>query len=261
MTLPLRLLGGLGHAVLSFLALVGRVVLFLAETLSHLVRPPFYGREFLNALFQVGWLSLPVVGLTAIFTGGALTLQIYAGGARFDAQAVVPQIVAIGMVRELGPVLVGLMIAARVTSSIAAEIATMKVTEQIDALVTLSTHPMKYLTVPRVLAGLITVPLLVGLGDIIGILGGFTVAVKSLGFNPAVFVQNTVNFLEPLDIISSLVKGAAFGVIATLMGCYSGMNSGRGAQGVGAATKSSVEAASILILAANFLLTGAFFSV
>jgi len=173
----------------------------------------------------------------------------------------VRQTVAIGMVRELGPVLVGLMIAARVTSSIAAEIATMKVTEQIDALVTLSTHPMKYLTAPRLLAALITVPALVGVGDVIGIAGGYMVATQNLGFNPVVYLQNTVEFLEPLDIISSLVKGAAFGGIAAVLGCYYGMNSGRGAQGVGRATKGSVEAAAVLILAANFVLTGVFFSV
>jgi phospholipid/cholesterol/gamma-HCH transport system permease protein len=164
------------------------------------------------------------------------------------------------MVRELGPVLVGLMIAARVTASVAAEIATMKVTEQIDALVTLSTHPMKYLTVPRVLAGVITVPILVGVGDIIGIFGGWLISTQSLGFNPATYLQNTVNFLELSDVISSLVKGAAFGFIATVMGCYFGMNSGRGAQGVGNATKTSVVAAAVLILAANFLLTQAFFA-
>lgn len=250
----------LGRNVLAMLAMLGRVTLFTLQTFSHILRPPFYPRELLNALMQVGWLSLPVVGLTAVFTGGALALQIYSGGARFNAEAVVPQIVAIGMVRELGPVLVGLMIAARVTSSIAAEIATMKVTEQIDALVTLSTNPMKYLVAPRVLAALITVPILVGIGDIIGILGGYTVAVQNLGFNAATYMQNTINFLEPLDIISSLVKGGVFGVIAAVMGCYYGMDSGRGAQGVGRATKGSVQAAAVLILAANFILTGVFFS-
>ena len=254
-------LGALGRLTLDLLSAIGRVALFAVATLTHLVRPPFYPREFLTALLHIGWLSLPVVGLTAIFTGGALALQIYAGGARFNAEAVVPQIVAIGMVRELGPVLVGLMIAARVTSSIAAEIATMKVTEQIDALVTLSTHPMKYLTVPRVLAALITVPLLVGIGDIIGIFGGYVVATRNLGFNAAAYLQNTVDFLELRDVVSSLVKGCVFGGIAALMGCYYGMNSGRGAQGVGRATKGSVEAAAVLILAANFLLTGVFFSI
>jgi len=255
---PLALIG---RAALGLLAAIGRVALFAGAAISHVVRPPVYGREFLNALLQIGWLSLPVVGLTAVFTGGALALQIYSGGARFNAEAVVPQIVAIGMVRELGPVLVGLMIAARVTSSIAAEIATMKVTEQIDALVTLSTHPMKYLVAPRLLAALIVVPLLVGVGDVIGIFGGYFVATGSLGFNPAAYLENTVDFLEPLDILSSLVKGCAFGGIAAVMGCYYGMQSGRGAQGVGRATKGSVEAAAVLILAANFLLTGVFFSI
>jgi phospholipid/cholesterol/gamma-HCH transport system permease protein len=253
-------IGALGRAVLGAFASVGRVTLFAAQTISHMLRPPFYGREFAMALMNIGWLSLPVVGLTAIFTGAALALQIYAGSARFSAEAVVPQIVAVGMVRELGPVLVGLMIAARVTSSIAAEIATMKVTEQIDALTTLSTHPMKYLVAPRVLAGLLVVPVLVGIGDIIGIFGGYAVATGPLGFNAASYLKNTVDFLEPLDVVSSLVKGGFFGFLAALMGCYFGMNSGRGAQGVGRATKSSVEAAAVLILAANFLLTGAFFS-
>lgn len=252
--------GALGRATLALMAVVGRVTLFALTALSHVLRPPFYGRELGLALLNIGWLSLPVVGLTAIFTGAALALQIYSGGARFNAEAVVPQIVAIGMVRELGPVLVGLMIAARVTSSIAAEIATMKVTEQIDALVTLSTDPMKYLVAPRVLAGLVVVPLLVAVGDVIGIFGGYAVATGSLGFNPAAYLKNTMDFLEPLDVISSLVKGCAFGGLATLMGCYFGMASGRGAQGVGRATKGSVEAAAVLILAANFLLTGAFFS-
>ena len=250
----------LGATVLALLATVGRIAIFAGETLSHLARPPFYPREFVHALMTIGFFSLPVVGLTTIFTGVALALQIYAGGARFSAEAVVPQIVAIGMVRELGLVLVGLMIAARVTSSIAAEIATMKVTEQIDALVTLSTHPMKYLTVPRVLAATLVMPVLVAIGDTIGIMGGYFVGTGRLGFNPTTYMTNTIDFLEWLDIVSSLVKGAVFGFLAALMGCFYGMSSGRGAQGVGQATKQAVVAASILILAANFLLTELFFA-
>jgi len=256
----IALLRALGAAVLAGLGALGRITLFTASTISHLGRPPFYPREFGLALLQIGYFSLPVVGLTALFTGGALALQIFAGGSRFSAEAVVPQIVAIGMVRELGPVLVGLMIAARVTSSIAAEIATMKVTEQIDALVTLSTDPMKYLTLPRVLAATLAMPVLVAVGDVIGILGGYLVGTERLGFNAATYLQNTVDFLEPRDIISSLAKGAVFGFIAALMGCYYGMTSGRGAMGVGRATKDAVVAAAVLILAANFVLTEAFFS-
>ncbi len=253
-------LAAIGRTVLSLLGAIGRIAIFAVQTLLQALTPPFYFKEFAHALVTIGYFSLPVVGLTALFTGGALALQIYAGGSRFSAEAVVPQIVAIGIVRELGPVLVGLMIAARVTSSIAAEIATMKVTEQIDALVTLSTNPAKYLTVPRVLAATLVVPLLVGIGDIIGIAGGFLVGTEQLGFNRATYLNNTVEFLEIADITSSLIKGAVFGFIAALMGCFYGMNSGRGAQGVGRATKSSVEAAAILILAANFLLTSIFFS-
>ncbi|MDI3334978.1 ABC transporter permease [Defluviimonas aestuarii] len=253
-------IAALGRLVLSGLAMLGRIAIFAGETLSHLVRPPFYPKEFLAALMQIGWFSLPVVGMTALFTGGALALQIYAGGARFSAEAVVPSIVAIGMVRELGPVLGGLMVAARVASSIAAEIGTMKVTEQIDALTTLSTNPMKYLTVPRVLAATLAVPVLVAVGDSIGIFGGYLVGVNRLGFNPATYLKNTREFLEVWDIVSGLWKGAAFGFIVALMGCYYGMNSGRGAQGVGRATKAAVVAASVLILATNYILTEVFFS-
>lgn len=255
-----RPLAQTGRAVLDMLASIGRFTIWLAQALSHVVRPPFHLREFGNALVQIGFLSLPVVGLTALFTGGALALQIYAGSSRFDAQFAVPQIVAIGVVRELGPVMVGLMIAARVTSSIAAEIATMRVTEQIDALVTLSTHPLKYLAAPRLLAGLVVVPVLVAVGDLLGILGGWLVAVTRLDFASAEYLQNTVDFLDATDIISSLVKGAAFGLIAAATGCHAGMNAGRGAIGVGRATKSSVVMAAVMVLAANLLLTELFFS-
>lgn len=253
-------LAQIGAATLHALGAIGRVMLFALATLRHAVTPPFYLKEFGQALLTIGYFSLPVVGLTALFTGGALALQIYSGGARFNAEAVVPTIVAIGMVRELGPVLGGLMVAARVASSIAAEIGTMKVTEQIDALVTLSTNPMKYLTVPRVLAATISVPVLVAIGDAIGIFGGYLVGTSRLGFNPATYITNTFDFLEAWDVLSGLVKGAVFGFIVALMGCYYGMNSGRGAQGVGAATKSAVVASSVLILAANYILTEVFFS-
>lgn len=254
------LLRGIGRPSLAALAAIGRVALFAASILGHLLRPPIYWRELGTQILQIGWFSLPVVGLTALFTGGALALQIYSGGARFNAESVVPSIVAIGMVRELGPVLGGLMVAARVASSIAAELGTMKVTEQIDALTTLSTNPMKYLVVPRVLAATLTVPVLVGVGDAIGIMGGWLVGVTRLDFTSVTYLKNTVDFLEPWDIGSSLVKGAVFGFIIALMGCYHGMTSGRGAQGVGRATKAAVVAASVLILAANYLLTEMFFT-
>ena len=254
------LLASVGHGTLAILALIGRVTLFAGATLRAAALPPWHAGEFFRALVQIGWLSLPVVGLTALFTGGALALQIYAGGARFNAESVVPSIVAIGIVRELGPVLGGLMVAARVASSIAAELGTMKVTEQIDALTTLSTDPMRFLVAPRVLAAMIAVPALVGIGDVIGIFGGFAVGVGRLDFGAATYLRTTVDYLETWDVVSGLLKGVAFGFIVALMGCYCGLNSGRGAQGVGAATKSAVVSASVLILASNYLLTELFFT-
>lgn len=253
-------LAALGRPVLGGLQGLGAIAIYAARALSHLFRPPFYGREVARQMLQIGWLSLPVVGLTALFTGAALALQIYDGSSRFSAETVVPTITAIGMVRELGPVLGGLMVAARVASSIAAEIGTMKVTEQIDALVTLSTDPLKYLALPRLLAATLSLPMLVAVGDAIGIMGGWLIGTGRLGFNSASYLANTWSYLEPWDVGSGLVKGAAFGFIVALMGCYFGMTSGRGAQGVGRATKSAVVAASIGILGANYLLTEVFFA-
>jgi len=248
-----------GRSTLATLTAVGRVAIFCALTLSHIVRPPFHVREFLSAFLTIGYFSLPVVGLTTFFTGGALALQIYSGGSRFNAEAVVPQIIAIGIVRELGPVLTGLMVAGRVSASIAAELGTMKVTEQIDALVTLSMNPMKYLAVPRVVAATVALPMLAAVGDVIGIMGGYIVGVTRLGFNAAVYLDNTWEFLEAADIYSGLVKAGVFGFIIALLGCYHGMNSDRGASGVGRATTNAVVSSSILILASNYLLTELFF--
>ncbi|RFU14286.1 ABC transporter permease [Rhodobacteraceae bacterium W635] len=253
-------LAAIGRSTLALLAVIGRVAIYFARAVSHILRPPWYPRELAVQIVQIGWLSLPVVGLTALFTGGALALQIHAGGSRFNAETVVPSIVAIGIARELGPVLGGLMVAGRVAAAIAAEIGTMKVTEQIDALVTLSTNPLKYLTVPRLLAATLTLPVLVAVGDSIGIFGGYLVGTSRLGFNPANYLQNTTDFLELWDVLSGLIKGAVFGFIVALMGCYHGMNSGRGARGVGRATTNAVVSASIMILAANYLLTELFFT-
>ncbi|MBV0911479.1 MlaE family ABC transporter permease [Anianabacter salinae] len=253
-------LAALGRATLSLLAAIGSVAIFAADAVSQILRPPLYVREFGTALLTIGWFSLPVVALTTLFTGGALALQIYAGGARFNAEAVVPQIVAIGMVRELGPVLTGLMVSGRVASAIAAELGTMKVTEQIDALTTLSTNPMKYLAAPRILAATLALPLLAGVGDVIGIMGGYLVGTSRLDFNAATYLTNTAQFLVAGDVVSGLVKAAVFGFIVALMGCYHGMNSGRGAEGVGRATTNAVVSSSVMILASNYVLTELFFS-
>jgi phospholipid/cholesterol/gamma-HCH transport system permease protein len=178
----------IGRSTLELLGATGRIAMFTAETVSHLFRPPWYPGELGQQLLRIGYYSLPVVGLTALFTGGALALQIYAGGARFNAETVVPSIVAIGIVRELGPVLGGLMVAGRVSSSIAAEIGTMRVTEQIDALTTLSTNPMKYMVLPREVAATLAIPELVLVADIIGVMGGYVVSTARLDFNAGAYI-------------------------------------------------------------------------
>ena len=260
MTAVQGFLAAIGAAVLGLCAAAGSLAIFTANGVRHVFLPPWYPAEIWRQLLRIGYFSLPVVGLTAFFTGAALALQIYIGGARFNAEAVVPSIVAIGMVRELGPVLGGLMVAGRVSASIAAELGTMRVTEQIDALTTLSTNPFKYLVAPRLVAATLAMPALAFVGDVIGILGGYAVGTARLGFNGATYVRNTWDFLTFEDISSGLWKAAVFGFIIALMGCYQGYSSGRGALGVGRATTNAVVSASILILASNYLLNEIFFT-
>jgi phospholipid/cholesterol/gamma-HCH transport system permease protein len=249
-----------GQFVLGTFEETGRLALFTRDAVRHIFLPPIYFRLIFAQMIKIGYNSLPVVGLTAFFTGGVLALQIYIGGSRFNAENLVSSIVALGITRELGPVMAGLMVAGRVSAGLAAEIGTMRVTEQIDALRTLSTNPFKYLVVPRLLAATITMPFLVLIADILGIMGGYIVGTKSLGFNGAVYIKNSVDFIEFDDVASGLIKAAVFGFIIALMGCYSGYQSKGGAQGVGRATTNAVVSASILILAANYALTSLLFS-
>ena len=251
----------IGRVVLAFLGHIGRLTMFTGEALSHCVRPPIYPRLIGRQMIDIGYYSLPVVGLTAIFSGMVLALQSYTGFARFAAgsENAVANVVIVSLTRELGPVLAGLMVAGRIGASMAAEIGTMRVTEQIDALTTLSTNPFKYLVVPRLIAGFLMLPLLVLVADIIGVFGGFVVSVYKLGFNPAAYISNSYDFMKALDVISGLVKAGVFGFIIALMGCYSGYHSKGGAQGVGAATTNAVVSSSILILTFNYIITELFF--
>jgi phospholipid/cholesterol/gamma-HCH transport system permease protein len=245
---------------MNLLAHIGRLSVFTGTALAAIVAPPIYWRLIGQQIMRIGYFSLPVVGLTAFFTGGALALQIFLGGNRFGTEAVVPQIVVLGITRELGPVIAGLMVAGRVAAAIAAEIGTMKVTEQIDALTTLATNPIKYLVVPRLVAAVLCMPILVAIADSIGVFGGYVVATQSMGFSGGTYLKNTVDFATQADIVSGLIKAGAFGFIIALMGCYHGFNSKGGAQGVGNATTAAVVSSSILILAANYLLTSLLFS-
>jgi len=251
---------GIGRAAIGLLRSVGAITLFALEAISHLLRPPFYGRLFLKAFIEIAWFSLPVVALTAIFTGMVLALQSYTGFARFNAEDAVANVVVLSITRELGPVLAGLMVAGRIGAAFAAEIGTMRVTDQIDALTTLSTNPMKYLVAPRLLAGTLAMPLLVVVADTLGVMGGWLIGTQQLGFASGAYLKATFDFLQFWDVASGLVKAAVFGFIVTLMGCWCGYNSGGGAQGVGRATTSAVVSSSILILAFDYILTSIFFA-
>lgn len=253
-------LATLGRATLGFLARIGAVAIFTARATSHCFRPPFYLRHIGRQMLDIGYYSLPVVGMTALFTGMVLALQSYTGFARFSAESAVATVVVLSMTRELGPVIAGLMVAGRIGASMAAEIGTMRVTEQIDALHTLSTNPMKYLVAPRLIAGTTMLPLLVLVADIIGVFGGYIVGVYKLDFNAATYLKQTFDFLEFMDVFSGLVKAAAFGFLISLMGCYHGYHSEGGAQGVGRATTNAVVSASILILVFNYAITELFFA-
>jgi phospholipid/cholesterol/gamma-HCH transport system permease protein len=227
----------------------------LWRTITWTVRRPFEIKEWFRQMVRLGVDSIPVVFLTAMFTGMVLALQTYNGFQRVHAENFVGSVVALAMLRELSPVLVGLMVTGRVGSSMAAEIGTMRVTEQLDALEALATDPVHYLFVPRVIAGIVMLPFLVVLGDALGIGGGYLVAVKLMGANPVVYESNTYQYLVMNDIWSGLVKAAAFGLILTLTGCVRGFYTSGGAEGVGRATTAAVVSASLIILFSDFFLT------
>jgi len=251
---------GLGATAAKFVMRLGELSVFIAQSVYHCFTPPFYPKLVLRQLTNIGFYSLPVVSLTTIFAGMVIALQSYSGFSRLGAESMVAQVVLISVTRELAPVLSALMVAGRIGAAMAAELGTMRVTEQIDALTTLSTNPFKYLIAPRIIAGVIALPILVMIGNVIGVFGGYIVGVYKLGFNPANYINTTINELSYLDIVPGLVKGLVFGFIITLMGCYNGYKSKGGAQGVGEATTNAVVSASIIVLIFNYIITEIFFS-
>lgn len=254
----MKFFAAVGRTTLGLLGEIGRLSVFTIDAITSFVRPPIYWSLVLKQIMRIGYFSLPVVGITAFFTGGVLALQIYIGASRYGAEQFVPTVVLVGILRELGPVIAGLMVAGRVAAAIAAELGTMRVTEQIDALTTLATRPIKYLVVPRLMAAIISMPILVAIADSVGVFGGYFASTRSLGFTGSIYLNTTMNALTNEDIFSGLIKAVVFGFIIALLGCYSGFNSKGGAQGVGAATTNAVVTSSILILAANYILTNIF---
>ncbi len=248
----------IGAATLVTLAEIGRLFLFSGRVIASAFTPPWYMREIGRQMLRVGFYSLPVTGLAAVFIGAALALNIYEGGSRYGAEQFVPNVVVLGITRELGAVITGLMLAGRVSAGIAAEIGAMRVTEQIDALETLSAPPARYLYAPRLIAALLTLPLLVLIADIIGVMGGWLVSVYGLGFDSTVYLRNTLDFVERGDVLAGLIKAVVFGGVIALMGCYQGDRSQAGATGVGRAATLSMVGAAVVVLAFNYMLSTLF---
>ena len=252
-------IGLIGNFVLRFIKESGRIVILFGETIGLTFRSPYYGREILKHMEEVGIRSFPVVIITAAFTGMVLALQSFTGFKRFGAETMVGTVVALSMTRELGPVLTGLMVSGRVGSAMAAELGTMRVTEQIDALYTLATNPIKYLIVPRFLAATIMLPILVVFADVIGIIGGYLISVQVLGANPTLYVRRTWDYLELSDLYSGIIKAIFFGMIIAIISCYHGFNAQGGAEGVGKATTKAVVISSLTILISNYFITAILF--
>jgi len=234
---------------------LGRLILLLCSVVKGMFTPPFDIRNIFRQMLEIGVHSLPVVIITAVFTGMVLALQSYTGFKRFGAEGLVGSVVALSMTRELGPVLSALIITGRAGASMAAELGTMRVTEQIDALETLATNPVKYLVAPRFVSGMIMLPALAVVTDIFGILGGYFVTVVLLGANSKIYLRATWNYLQIEDIYSGLIKAFCFGAAFTLISCYKGFYTEGGAEGVGKATTGAVVYSSMTILISDYFLS------
>ena len=255
----MKFIENIGLVFINSFSYLGKFILFIIFFFKYLFNPKFYFKNNLSYFINIFVSSIPIIALTGIFSGMVLALQSYTGFSRFSAESAIPNIVVLTLTRELGPVLTGLMISARVGSSIAAEIATMRVTEQIDALGTLGTRPMQYLIAPKIIASLICIPLLVLIGNTIGILGGYVIAIYKLNFNPSLYLNATMEYLQLIDIIQGTVKAAVFGLIISMVSCYFGYNASKGAEGGGFATTSSVVISSVMILTSTYIITALFF--
>ncbi len=255
----LSLIDRLGKGVISYVEEMGKILLLLLSVIGWTFRPPLKIRNIMKQMEFVGVKSLYVVCLTGLFTGMVLALQTYHGFRMFSAESLVGGTVALSMTRELGPVLTSLMVTARAGSAMAAELGSMRVTEQIDALYVMAANPVQHLIVPRVLAGIMMVPVLTIISDFIGVVGGYFVGVDLLGINEGLFMKNITKLVTLNDIYNGIVKAAFFGLILSLVGCYKGFNTRDGAEGVGRATTEAVVLASISILIADYFLTAIMF--
>ena len=251
----LQLVQCIGAYTIALVNTCGEVSLFLFKVVFTFVTTKLKLHKLFEQMKAIGVDSLSIVLLTGISTGGVLALQTYSGFKRFGGEEFLGPVVALSMIRELGPVLTGLMVAGRVGSSIAAELGTMQITEQIDALKTLCINVFQFLMVPRVLGATIILPFLTVFSMMCGIGGGYCVYVYVLHLNGEQYISGIRTFVEFSDISGGLIKAAVFGMILSWIGCYKGFNTRGGAKGVGSATTESVVASSIMILIANYFLT------
>ncbi len=249
----------IGRSMYAGVEEMGSILLLFLSTLAWLFRPPLKIRIIFKQMEFVGVKSIFVVVLTGTFTGMVLALQSYHGFRLFSAEGLVGATVALSMTRELGPVLTSIMVTARAGSAMAAELGSMRVTEQIDAMYVMAANPVQHLIVPRIVSGVLMVPLLTVVSDFMGILGGYFVGVGILNINEGVFMKNVYKYVELDDIYNGLIKAAVFGLLLSLIGCYKGFNTSGGAEGVGKSTTEAVVLASISILVSDYFLTAIMF--
>ncbi len=244
----------IGRRVIDVLEHSGQVMLLVGQTFASLRRSPS-GGHVLRQMAHLGVDSLPIVALTMLFTGMVMTVQIAHEFIKYGAQASVGGVVAIAVGRELSPVLTGVVAAGRVGAAITAEIGSMKVTEQIDALRVMATNPVAYLIVPRLIACVLMLPVLVIFADMIGTVGGYVIATWYAGINSFTFLNSIKVFAVVNDVTGGLIKSMFFGAIIAIVGCYKGLTTAEGAEGVGQATTGSVVTSMILIFISNYFLS------
>lgn len=245
----------IGKIVLEIVHMAGKMSILFYETTKGIFKPPFRFRLFVKQIEFIGYKSIPIIILTGIFTGMVFSLQSYKGLNNFGSGEMTSGLIAMAMILELGPVLTGIMVAARAGSAMTAELGTMKVTEQIDALDAMAVDPVHYLAVPRMLAGMFSMPLLNAICIIFGIIGGYIVIVNMMGISSSIYFENMVLYTNIHDIIDSLIKSFVFGIIVVIVSCYNGFNASTGAEGVGKATNVSVVESSVLVCMFDYILT------
>ena len=247
-----------GRWLLNLVQEAGRMMIFLLEGLGLSFYPPFRPRRVLQEIQLIGVKSTLIVLLTAAFTGMVLALQGYYTLRKYGSEGALGSAVALSLIREMGPVLTALMVSARAGSAVTAEIGIMRITEQLDALDTMAVNPMQYVVMPKLLAGLLALPLLTAIFDVVGILGGYLIGVVLLGVSSGSYFSGMVQSVVPLDINGGLVKSLVFGLTIILVACYKGFHTEHGAEGVSRATNQTVVLSAILVLAWDYVLTSFF---